>query len=35
MKCFIAVNPNDAACFISDLFESSISRVDIFDQCGI
>ena len=29
MKCLIA------ACFISDLFEGSISDVDIFDQCGI
>ena len=35
MKCLIAVNPNDAACFISDSFEGSISDVDIFDQCGI
>ena len=35
MKCPIAVNPNGAACFISDLFEGSISDVDIFDQCGI
>ena len=35
MKCLIAVNPNGAACFISDLFEGSISDVDIFDQCGI
>ena len=35
MKCLFAVNPNGAACFISDLFESSISDMDIFDQCGI
>ena len=35
MKCLIAVHPNGAACFISDLFERSISVVDIFDQCGI
>ena len=33
MKCLIAVNPNGAACFMSDLFEGSISDVDIFDQC--
>ncbi|XP_066930978.1 uncharacterized protein [Clytia hemisphaerica] len=35
MKCLIAVNPNGAACFVSDLYEGSISDVDIFDQCGI
>ena len=35
MKCLIAVNPNGAACFVSDLFEGSISDVDIFEQCGI
>ena len=35
MKCLIAVNPNGAACFISDSFEGSISDVDMFDQCGI
>ena len=35
MKCFIAVNPNGAACFISDLYEGSVSDVDIFQQCGI
>ena len=35
MKCLIAVNPNGAACFIFDLFEGSISDVDIFDQCGM
>ena len=32
MKCLIAVNPNGAADFISDLFEGSINDVDIFDQ---
>ena len=31
MKCLIAVNPNGAACFVSDLFEGSISDVDIFE----
>ena len=35
MKCLIAVNPNGAACFVSDLFEGSISDVEIFQQCGI
>ena len=35
MKCLIAVNPNDAACFVSDLFEGSLSDVRIFEQCGI
>ena len=35
MKCLIAVNPNGAACFISDLYEGSVSDVDIFQQCGI
>lgn len=35
MKCLIAVNPNGAACFISDLFEGSISDVDIFQKSGI
>ena len=37
MKCLIAVKPNGAACFISDLSEGSISDVYIyiFDQCGI
>ena len=29
MKCLIAVNPNGAADFIYDLFEGSISDVDI------
>ena len=35
MKCLIAVNPNGAACFVSDLFEGSLSDVRIFKQCGI
>ena len=35
MKCLIAVNPNGAACFISDLFEGSIDDVSLFSQCGI
>ena len=35
MKCLIAVNPNGAACFISDLFEGSISDIDSFQHCGI
>ena len=35
MKCLIAVNPNGAACFVSDLFEGSFSDVRIFEQCGI
>ena len=35
MKCLIAVNPNGAACFVSDLFEGSISDVAIFETCGI
>ena len=30
MKCLLAVNSNGAACFVSDLFEGSISDVDIF-----
>ena len=30
MKCLIAVKPNGAACFISDLFEGSISDVYIY-----
>ena len=35
MKCLIAVNPNGAACFVSDLYEGSIDDVSIFEQCGI
>ena len=35
IQCLNAVNPNGAACFISDLFESSIIDMDICDQCGI
>ena len=34
MKCLIAVNSNGAACFVSDLFEGSISDV-IFEHCGV
>ena len=35
MKCLIAVNPNGAAYFVPNLYEGSISDVDIFQQCGI
>ena len=35
LKRWIAVNPNGAACFISDLYEGSVSDVDIFQQCGL
>ena len=35
VKCFIAVNPNGAVCFMPDLFHGSLSDVHIFDQCGI
>ena len=35
MKCLIAVNPNGAACFISDLYEGSIDDATLFSQCGI
>lgn len=35
MKCLIAVNPNGAACYVSDLYEGSIDDVEIFKQCGI
>ena len=35
MKCLIAVNPNGAACFVSDLFEGSINDVEIFQKCGL
>ena len=35
MKCLIAVTPNGAACFISDLFEGSIDDVTLFKRCGI
>ena len=35
MKCLIAVNPNGAACFISDLYEGSIEDVTLFSQSGI
>ena len=35
MKALIAVTPKGAACFISDLYEGSVSDVDIFEKCGI
>ena len=35
MKCLIAVNPNKAACFTSDLYEGSIDDVTLFSQCAI
>lgn len=35
MKCLIAVNPSDASCFISDLFEGSIDDHTIFAESGI
>ena len=35
MKCLIPVNPNGAACFISDLFDGSIRDVNMFDQLEI
>ena len=35
MKCLVAVNPNGAACFISDLYEGSIDDVTLSSQCGI
>ena len=35
MKCFIAINPNGAACFISDLYEGSINDVTLFSQWGV
>ena len=35
MKCYISLNSNDLAYFIFDLFEGSISDIDIFDRCGI
>ena len=34
MKCLIAVSPNGAACFVSDLYEGNIDDVEIFRQCG-
>ena len=33
--CLIAVNPNGAAWFITDLYEGSIDDVTLFSQCGI
>ena len=35
MKCLIAVNPNGATCFVSDLYEGSIDDVTLFSKCGI
>ena len=35
MKCLTAVNPNQAACFISNLYEGSIDDVTLFSQCVI
>ena len=35
MKALIAVTPKGAACFIFDLYEGSVSDVDIFEKCGI
>lgn len=35
MKCLIAVTPNGAAGFVSDLYEGSIDDVAIFKQCSI
>lgn len=35
MKGLIAVTPKGAACFVSDLYEGSVSDVDIFEKCGI
>ena len=35
MKCLIAVNPNGAACLVSDLYEGATSDVKKFEQCGI
>lgn len=34
MKCMIAVNPYGAACFISDLYEGSITDEALFEDCG-
>ena len=34
MKCLIAVTPNGAACFISDLYEGNIDDVSLFNDCG-
>ena len=35
MKCLIAINPNGAASFISDLYEGIITDVALFQKCGI
>lgn len=32
MKCLIAANLNGAACFVSDLFEGSVTDIDIFER---
>ena len=34
MKCLIAVNPHGAACFVSDMYEGSISDETLFEDCG-
>ena len=34
-KCLIAVTPNGAAGFVSDLYEGSIDDVAMIDKCGI
>eukprot|EP00795_Rhopilema_esculentum_P012140 gene12140-2745_t len=34
-KALIAVTPNGAACFVSDLYEGSIDDVSITKKCGI
>ena len=34
-KCLIAVNPNGAASFVSDLYEGAISDVNMFEKCGV
>lgn len=35
LKALIAVTPRGAACFVSDLYEGSVSDVDIFERCGM
>ena len=35
MKYLVAVKPNGAICFKSDLYEGSIDDVTLFSQCGI
>ena len=34
-KALIAVTPKGAACFVSDLFEGSVTDVEICEKCGI